>query len=141
MNDKRNCFLNIRFRIYVYIRCHLIIMLIKIIYLLVFATVDIIVYLKLNKSNKLSDDKLWAIGSIFLIFLLLNTGVVSWGFLMPHQSFFGLIVMSFVPILVYVWFKYIVVKRVTKLTMPQKNKDFALKVFSIFFLPRPGLRI
>jgi hypothetical protein len=54
---------------------------------------------------------------------------------MSRQAFIPLVIISFVPILVYLWFNYVVMRRISRLTI--SNEGFlssATKMFSFFFL-------
>lgn len=115
------------------------IVLIKIIYFLFFAATDLLVYLVLNKRGSIKPRSLWIFGSIFLVVLLLHTRIVSWSFLLPAQQFFAATICAGAPVIVYLWFNYIVLKRI-KITKEKAGAsraaffDRATRLFSFVFL-------
>jgi len=110
-------------------------MLIKIIYVLLFAAFNFVIYSKLNKTGKISSNLFWLSVSIFIIVVILHTGLFNWSFLMTGRDFFPLVIFLFVPVIVHVWFNFLVLKRIERLNMSnEKFRNTAIKIFSFFFL-------
>ena len=107
----------------------------KLVYVLFYAAVDLVIYLKLNKPGKISRKQLLIFVFIALIFTLLNTGIIKSPWLMPNKEFFMPLSFSIVPVLVYFWFNFVVLKRIYRLNIPNEAfRNTTVKVFSFFFL-------
>ena len=110
-------------------------MLVKIIYVLLFAIFNFVIYSKLNKTGKITPNLLWLFISIFIIFLILHTGLFNWSFLMDRKDFFPIVILLFGPVIVYLWFNFLVLKRIKRLNMSNEEfRNTAIKIFSFFFL-------
>jgi hypothetical protein len=110
-------------------------MLINIIYLIFFAAIDFVVYSILNETGKITKKLGLSFGLIFLLVIILHLGLSNSDFLIPQKIFFALIVVSFVPFLVYLWFKYIVNRRLDRMNI--SNEGFlnsGRKIISFFFM-------
>jgi|ERR1051325_2501860 len=110
-------------------------MLVKLIYILLFAAFNFVIYSKLNKTGKITPNLLWLFISIFIIFLILHTGLFNWSFLMDRKDFFPIVILLFGPVIVYLWFNFLVLKRIKRLNMSNEEfRNTAIKIFSFFFL-------
>jgi hypothetical protein len=110
-------------------------MLVKIIYLLFFAVTDFVIYSILNKTGQVTKKQTLFFGLIFLIVIILHLGLFDSSILTPRKNFLALSIGSFVPFLVYLWFKYLVTPRLDR--MNGSNAGFlssGKKVISFFFL-------
>ncbi len=110
-------------------------MLIKIIYIFLFAAFNFVIYSKLNKTGKINANLFWFFTLIFILFVILHTGLFNWYFLLSWKQFAPLLFFLSAPVLVYLWFNYFALKRIERLNMPNENfRNTAIKVFSFFFL-------
>ncbi|WP_295651971.1 hypothetical protein [uncultured Mucilaginibacter sp.] len=109
----------------------------KIIYILFFAASNLAIYMKLNKPD-IIERKAWiAFICFFLFFVFLHVGLFQWGFLMPSKQFFRLLPGFIMPIVAFLCFKYIFLRRISKAKENGLNEDFlnfSQKVFSFFCL-------
>jgi|GEM_PF-2351788 hypothetical protein len=110
-------------------------MLVKIIYVLLFAIFNFVIYSKLNKTGKVSSGLFWPTVSIFVLFVTLHIGMLNWSFLLPWKDFFPLVIVLFAPVLAYLWFNYLAFKRIKRLNMSNEEfRNTAIRIFSFFFL-------
>lgn len=110
-------------------------MLVKLIYVLFFAAFNFVSYSKLNKTGKISPNLFWISILIFIVLVILHTGLFNWSFLMARQDFLLIAALLFVPVIVYIWFNFLVLKRIRRLNMSNERfRNTAIKIFSFFFL-------
>lgn len=110
-------------------------MLIKIIYLLFFAVTNFVVYSQLNKTGHVTKKQALYFALIFLIVVILHFSLFNSNFLIPRKNFLALSIVSFVPFLVYLWFKYLVTPRLDRMNGADEGfLNSGKKVFSFFFL-------
>lgn len=107
----------------------------KIVYILFYAAVNLIIYFKLNEPDRISKKQLMIFVFIALIFVLLHIGIIQSPLLIPAKDFFMPLSLSIIPVLVYFWFNYMVLKRIERLNISNvRFRNTAVKVFSFFFL-------
>jgi len=107
----------------------------KIIYILFYAAVNVIIYLKLNKPQKISTKQLVIFVFISLVFVILHTSLFILPYLMSSKDFLMPLSLSIIPVLVYFWFNFLVLKRIERLNISNEAfRNIAIKIFSFFFL-------
>jgi len=109
-------------------------MLIKIIYIIFIAVADFLLYSMLNKTGKVSSPLLWSFWIIFLLVVLLHTGLFKWDSLMPFDRF--VMVIQFLVELVIFHFvgKYYINKTQRSTRLTPEVSGFAVKMASFIFL-------
>jgi hypothetical protein len=107
----------------------------KLIYVLFFGLANFIIYTKLNKTGKINAKLFWSFIAIFLLFVFLYIDLFYAGFLMKWKDFFPFLLLLIVPVVVYYWFTYLAIKRITRLKdQNERFFNFGIKIFSFFFL-------
>ena len=103
-----------------------------IVYIILIAFINVAFYIRINKTHLLQKKTF----SYFLIGLaiicVLHTGLFQISGFIPTKVFFNLFAISLVPIIFYLWFYKLVVKRVSRLNGPgEKVKVIHLKIVSV----------
>ena len=114
-------------------------MLVKLFYILFFATSTFIIYDKIHKVVKI-DRAIVTFFICIFVFVMLIHFLSGWAFLLPAKNFFPLMFLSISPAIFYLWFTYIVLPRVSRLKEKGMNENFAdsgLKFASFFFTKLP----
>ncbi len=109
-------------------------MLIKIIYVLFIALADFLLYSMLNKTGKVSSTLLWVFWTLFLLVVLLHTGLFKLDFLMPFDRF--VMVVQFLVELIIFHFvgKYYINKTQRSTRLSPEVSSFSVKMASFIFL-------
>ena len=108
-------------------------MLIKIIYILVVAIADFLLYSVLNKTGKVNSKLLWSFCGIFLLVLVLHIGLFNFGFLMSFRQF--LLVSQFLVELIIFHFvgKYYINRTQKSTRLSGEVANFSIKMASFIY--------
>ena len=103
-----------------------------ILYIILFAFINVMFYIRFNKTHLLQKKTF----SYFLIGLaiicVLHISLLPFNLLMKGEYFFKILALSIAPIIIYLWFNKLVMKRVSKLTGPgDETKAIFLKVLAV----------
>jgi hypothetical protein len=115
-------------------------MILKLIYVLFFAASNVIIYALIHKTGWVKRNLLITSVAVFTLVFLLHA---VWGnntILLPFHQFVGLTFFLAFPIIVYLWFNFLVLKMLTRLKQKGVNENFvntATRGFSVFFLNGP----
>ena len=112
-------------------------MLIKLIYILLFALSNFVIYSLVNKTGWVHRSFLITFTVIFILVFIFNTGLFNSQLTLPKKHFFLLTFVLAFPFLTYLWFNFLALKRIDRLKDKGVNEEFvnrATKVFSFFFL-------
>lgn len=108
---------------------------IKVLYILIFAAANFVIYLKLNKPESINKRQMMLILAFFCFFTVLHFDLFQLSYLIPFNHFAILLISLLYPIITSVWYNFYVVKRIDRLQI--KNERFlkiAKKIFSFVFL-------
>src|SRR6188768_1090008 len=102
-----------------------------IVYIILIAFINVAFYIRFNKTHLLQKKTF----SYFLIGLaiicVLHISLLPFNLLMKGEYFFKILALSIAPIIIYLWFNKLVMKRVSKLTGPgEATKTIFLKVLA-----------
>lgn len=106
----------------------------KIIYILFIAAADFLLYLSLNKTEKVSSKLLWSSWIIFLFIVVLHTGLIKLDFLLPPDRFIMMIQFLVELIVFHFVGRYYIRKTQKSTTLSPNIADFAAKMASFIFL-------
>jgi hypothetical protein len=110
-------------------------MVIKIIYVLIFAAANFVVYSLLNRTGTVNRKQGLIFAGLFLLFILFQSGLFNWALPMAPGDFFPVTLLLVVPVIVYLWFHYMVVRRIQRLNGGgQGFLGTAAKAMAFFFL-------
>ena len=109
-------------------------MTIKLIYILVFAITDLLIWLVLNRPGLFSRRLQYLLAVVFALFIILHTGAVKSELLLPWREFFSLIVFTCVPVLFYAWFTGLLARRRSRKIVDSKFTEGMINVARIIFL-------
>jgi len=109
-------------------------MFIKLIYILFIATADFLLYSVLNKTGKVSPKLLWSFVVIFLLVLLLHTGLFNLAFLMSFGHFLLVIQFLVELIIFHMVGKYYIKRTQTSTRLSPEVANFSIKMASFIFL-------
>ncbi|RCH55958.1 hypothetical protein DJ568_04185 [Mucilaginibacter hurinus] len=103
-------------------------------YTIFFLAIDVFIYLMLNTVRR--NNKTWILGLVSAVILAFLVHVKQWNpNLLPLNEFLAVMFLSGLPILIYFWYKYFVLKKIGRLNISDKNfLALAQKIFSFFFL-------
>lgn len=109
-------------------------MLLKFAYLLFAITTDLLVFSKLHKKSWINNTQFNLISAALALFILLH--LFNLNFLLPFGFVAQITIIALTPLIVHFWFRYLVVKRINRITTEQNKRFMAtgLKIFSFFFL-------
>ncbi|MDB5129070.1 MAG: hypothetical protein JWQ85_3302 [Mucilaginibacter sp.] len=107
----------------------------KLLYILIFAVANTIIYIKLNKPGNITNKQFCFFIAFLFVFAALH--FLNLPFLLPSQSIIQLIFIIWTPAIVYFWFKFIVLRSVNTDIANENFKSFCIKAFSVFFLNVP----
>jgi hypothetical protein len=108
-------------------------MTIKIVYILVFAIIDLIIWMLLNRPGVFSKKMQYLFAVAFALFIVLHTGVIKSAYLLPWKEFFNLVVTTCAPVLIYAWYTGLMARRKSSNRPETKFDAGALKVAQVFF--------
>jgi len=109
-------------------------MLIKIIYILFVAVADFLLYSMLNKTGKVSSTLLWSFWAVFLLVIVLHTGLFKLDFLLPFDRFI-MVIQFLVELIIFHFVGKYYINRTQKSTrLTPEVAGFAVKMASFIFL-------
>lgn len=115
-------------------------MILKLVYILFFAASNFVIYALIHKKGLIKRNLLITSIAIYTIVFVLHAILGNNGILLPAHSFFISTFFLATPVIVYLWFNFLALKRMNRLKEKGVNENFvntAIKVFSVFFLNAP----
>lgn len=109
-------------------------MIIKLVYIVIFAITDLVIWLILNKPGTFSKKLQYVLAVIFVLFIILHTGVIKSAFLLPWKVFFNLTVITCAPVLLCAWYTGLMARRRTRNTAETKFSTGAIWLTNTVFL-------
>lgn len=108
-------------------------MTIKIAYIIVFAIIDLCIWVLVNRPGVFSQKVQYILAIVFALFIVLHTGVIRSEYLLPWKAFFNLIVVTCAPVLIYAWYTGLMARRKSRNKPETKFDTGALGVANVFF--------
>lgn len=105
----------------------------KIVYILVFAVIDFVIWILLNRPGLFSKKVQYLLAVVFALCIVLHTGVIRSEYLMPWKVFFNLIVVTCAPVLIFAWYIGLMARRKSRNKPETRFDTGALVVARVLF--------
>lgn len=109
-------------------------MTIKLIYIIVFAVTDLVIWLILNRPGTLSQKLQYLFAVIFALFIILHMGIIKSELLLPWRGFFNLTIVTCAPVLLWAWYTGLMARRKNKNKTETQFDNVAFRVTNLVFL-------
>ena|ERR1700744_6514691 len=109
-------------------------MITKLIYIIVFAVIDLVIWLVLNKPGMFSRKLQYLLAIMFALFIIVHSGAIKSQFLLPWRAFFNLIVVTCAPVLIYAWYTGLLARRRSRNIPETKFGEGLISVTNVAFI-------
>lgn len=109
-------------------------MIIKAVYILIFAITDLIIWFILNKPGAFNRKLRYLLAVLFALFIVLHAGMIKSELLLPWRAFFSVIVVTCAPVLLYAWYTGLLARRKSRNITETKFGTGVIKVTNVVFI-------